>query len=115
MILSERAAVMKASLPSCSRSGFKPVFDSVFFGRLTERTTSVFLLVIRYRANKISTSSGIVRLNFGTCCVPYSRTGGGVVLSGTDWVVVNDFSTLFTVLETASLSCARESKWNLKK
>ena len=72
-------------------------------------TRSISLCSTRKRAMKMRTSSGVVRLNFGTRCEPLRIIAEGV----SSPLSLGTTVTECTRTDCAELSWATESKWNL--
>jgi len=83
--------------------------SSVIRGTLKVTTRSISLCSTRKRAMKMRTSSGVVRLNFGTCCEPLRTIAEGV----SSPLSLGTTVTECTSTDCAELSWATESKWNL--
>lgn len=110
-IVSDDTAVSYAAshrwAPSSSTA--LPAF-SACTGTLNVSTRSIPFSTTRYTARKIFTVSGCVRLNLGTSWVPCRTLSTiGLVLFG----CFSGVLTISTAEDTASLSCASESRWNL--
>lgn len=83
--------------------------SAVSSGMFMESTKSTFLLSTRKSAKRTQILCGTAELNLRTSWVPLRTVGDGVSSS----LLFRILAILSTELETAELSSAKESKWNL--